>query len=168
MVVDQVSRHNANMRNEREQLAELEEWELLAWRRLRAGMLVELGNADKKLAKTWQERVRAGDFDVDLCTDQILRAGPLKPEREEEAVLTRTTRLERDLIMTPLSKGVSSKTRKARGAAKNGAAALIVQFIVVGIFCILTFFFLLVAAMKGVQFDPFFQSIIDFFPAIGE
>ena len=156
------------MTNERDQSYELEEWELLAWRRLRAGMLVELGNADKKLAKTWQGRVRTGDFDVDLCADQILAAGPLKPEREEEAVLTRTTRLERDLIMTPLARGASGKGRKVRGAAKTGAAALIVQFIVVGIFCILTFFFMLVAAMKGVEFDPFFQAIIDFFPAIGD
>lgn len=146
----------------------MEEWELLAWRRLRAGMLVELGNADAKIAKTWQERVKSGDFDPDLCAKQILANGPLKPDREEEAVLTRTTRLERDLLMTPLSRGVSAKSRKVRGAAKSGAAALIMQFIVVGIFLILTFFFLLVAAMKGVEFDPFFQSIIDFFPAIGD
>ncbi|MDG1501095.1 MAG: hypothetical protein P8N31_12835 [Planctomycetota bacterium] len=156
------------MTNENDPSTELEEWELIAWRRLRAGMLVELGNADKKLAKTWQARVKSGDFDADLCTDQILATGPLKPAREEEAVLTRTTRLERDLLMTPLLKGVSGKSRKVRGAAKSGAAALIMQFIVVGIFCILTFLFLLVAAMKGVEFDPFFQAIIDFFPAIGD
>ncbi len=141
-------------------------WEVQAWTRLRAGMLVEQGNADKKLSKTWQDRVRSGDFDADRCAQEILTVGAQKPAMEEEQALQRATRLERDLIMTPLLRGASGASRKVRGAAKSGAAAILSQFIVLGIFAILGFLTLLVMAFRGIEFDPFFQSIIDFIPAM--
>jgi hypothetical protein len=141
-------------------------WELSAWSRLRAGMLVEQGNADKGLSKTWQDRVRSGDFDADRCTREILAVGAVRPAAEEAQALQRATRLERDLIMTPLLRGASGASRKVRRAAKSGVAAILSQFIVLGIFMILGFFFLLVMSFRGVEFDPFFQAIIDFIPAM--
>jgi hypothetical protein len=141
-------------------------WELQAWKRLRAGMLVEQGNADKKLSKTWQDRVKSGDFDADRCADEILALGPQRPQVEEEQALQRANRLERDLIMTPLLHGASGASRKVRGAAKSGVAAVLSQFIVLGIFAILGFLTLLVMAFRGVEFDPFFQAIIDFIPVM--
>ena len=167
VVVGRASGHNVCMTNEEEE-GSLAPWEIQAWSRLRAGMLVELGNADKKLAKLWQERVKSGDFDPDRCAEQILAAGARKPDEEIESILTRSTRLERDLIMTPLLKGASGAGRKMRSTAKSGMAAALSQFIVMGIFCILAFFFLLVMAFKGIEFDPFFQAIIDFLPAMGD
>jgi hypothetical protein len=154
------------MTNEDRKSGSLPDWELQAWRRLRAGMLVELGLGDKKLAKTWQESVRSGSFDADRCAGEILSVGSDRAYEEEAQVLQRASRLQRDLIMTPLLRGVSGAKRKVRGAAKSGLAAVLSQFIVLGIFSLLTFLFMLVMAFKGTEFDPFFQAIIDYIPAM--
>jgi len=146
----------------------LDSWEQAAWRRLTAGMLVEQGLGDKEAAKRWQALVRSGDFDPDRCAAELLDAGPTKPAEVEAKLLLRSARLERDLLMTPLMQGVAGASRKARGAARTGAAALVTQLIVVGIYSVLVFLFLLVLAFKGVQFDPFFQSLLDLIPALPE
>jgi len=148
--------------------SELEQWELKAWRRLSAGLLVEQGLSDKEIAKRWQGYVKAGDFDPDRCAEELLAAGPIKPAEVESKLLIRTARLERDLLMPPLVRGVSGAGRRARGAARTGIAAGMTQFIVLGIYSILIFLFLLVLSFKGVQLDPFFQSIVDVIPAMPE
>lgn len=142
------------------------EWQARAWRRLMAGMLVEQGLGDKEVSKRWQAMVKAGDFDPDRFAEEVLAASNLERADVESKLLTRSTRLERDLLMTPLLRGVSGASRKMRGAAKTGTAALVTQLIVLFAFTALAFLFLLVLAFKGVKFDPFFQAIIDWIPAL--
>ena len=141
-------------------------WQARAWNRLLAGLLVEQGLVDKAIAKTWQERVKSGDYDPDRCAEELLAAGDLTGPKVESQVLVRSARLERDLLMTPLLRGVSGASRKVRGAAKSGAAALVTQVIVVLTIAVLAFLLLLVLAFRGVEFDPFFQAIIDWIPAL--
>ena len=45
-------------------------------------------------------------------------------------------------------------------------AAVVSQVVVLAIYSLLAFLFMLVLAFKGTDFDPFFQSIIDFIPAM--
>lgn len=146
----------------------LQDWELKAWRRIAAGLLVEQGVSDKDSAKRWQAHVKAGDFDPDHCARELLAAPIKKPSEVESKLLLRTARLERDLVMTPLLRGVSGASRKARTATKTGVAALVTQLIVIAIYSVLIFLFLLVLAYKGVHVDAFFQSILDAIPALPE
>jgi len=131
-------------------------------------MLVEQGLGDKEVTKRWQALVRSGDFDPDRCASELLEAGPTKPAEAQSKLLLRSARLERDLLMTPLMTGVSGASRKARGAARTGVAALVTQLIVVSIYSVLVFLFLLVLSFKGVHFDLFFQSLLDLIPALPE
>ena len=128
------------------------EWQARAWRRLMAGMLVEQGLGDKDVSKRWQAMVKSGDFDPDRFAEELLAASNLERADVESKLLTRSTRLERDLLMTPLLRGVSGASRKVRG--------------VLFAFSALAFLFLLVLSFKGVEFDPFFQAIIDWIPAL--
>jgi hypothetical protein len=146
----------------------LQEWERKAWRRLAAGLLVEQGLGDKGVAKRWHNHVKAGDFDPDRFADELLETPLERPDDAESKLLLRTARLERDLLMTPLLRGVSGASRKARGAARTGVAAMLTQLMVLGIYSMLIFLFLLVLSFKGVQLDPFFQSILDAIPALPE
>jgi len=146
----------------------LPDWELKAWRRIAAGLMVEQSVSDKDTAKRWQAHVKAGDFDPDHCADEILSAPPAKPADAESKLLLRTARLERDLVMTPLLRGVSGASRKARGAARTGVAAMLMQLMVLAIYSILIFLFLLVLEYKGVRVDAFFQSLLDLIPALPE
>lgn len=142
------------------------DWQARAWRRLLAGLLVEQGVGSKDVAKRWQAMVKSGDFDPDRFAEEQLAASALDDPDLGAKVLTRSTRLERDLLMTPLLKGVSGASRKVRGAARSGAAALVTQALVVLSVSVLAFLFLLVLSFKGVEFDPFFQAILDWIPAL--
>lgn len=153
------------MQLEPERTEPLADWEVQAWRRLRAGMRVEAGLAPKDAAKRWQDNVRSGDFDPDRCAAEICDAPAKDAGEEQDRVLKRATRLQRDLVMSPLLRGAAGVSRKARTATRNGLAAAVSQVVVLGIFSLLAFLFMLVAAFKGAEFDPFFQSIIDFIPA---
>ena len=141
-------------------------WEARAWRRLLAGILVEQGAGNKDVAERWQAMVKSGDFDPDRFAEELLDSVDLHSTDTESKVLTRSTRLERDLLMTPLLKGASGASRKVRGAVKSGTAALVTQVVVVLVMSLLAFLLLLVLSFKGVKFDPFFQAIIDWIPAL--
>ena len=142
----------------------LADWEVRAWRRLRAGLRVEGGLAPKGEAKRWQQAIRAGDQDPDRCADELC-APPAKGD-EADKLLLRSARLQRDLVMSPLLRGAAGVSRKARAATRSGVAAVVSQVVVLAIYSMLAFLFLLVLAFKGHEFDPFFQRIIDFIPAM--
>lgn len=125
------------------------EGEERAWRRLSAGLAVELGLADKKVARHWQERVRAGEFDADACAAEILEAGGF--EAGDARLVERSARLQRDLVMTPLSR---SAGRKVRRAARGGLAFLVAQLLAIGVYSLLVAIALVLLRLQGVAFDP--------------
>jgi hypothetical protein len=103
-----------------------------AWRRVKAGLLVEAGLADRKAAARWQEAVLAGRFDADRAAEELLAAP--RAEATESQLERRAAELARDLVMAPRMRGLSGAARKAREAGRRGIAWIVVQILVVLVF----------------------------------
>ena len=131
----------------RPSLETLEEGEVRAWRRLQAGMLVERGLANRKEAKRWQDAVQRGEFDPDACARDIVGESNVEPD--DTRLLERAARLQRDLLMSPLQRGLRGAGRKARGATRNGIAFLISQAMALVVYTLVILVILLLARMQG-------------------
>jgi len=103
-----------------------------AWRRVKAGLLVEAGLADRRSAARWQDAVIAGKFDADRAAEDLLAAP--RTEAVEAHVERRAAELARDLVMAPRLRGLSGAARKAREAGRRGVAWIVVQILVVVVF----------------------------------
>lgn len=129
-----------------------------AWRRLKAGMLVELGLADRAAARRWQDAVLRGEFEPDSCARDVLGAtsvGPADPRLAE-----RSARLLRDLLMAPMARGIQGASRRARTAARSGAAFLLAQGIVIALYSALLVLALLILRLRwGWSVDGFLDGI---------
>ncbi len=120
--------------------------------RVLAGLIAELGLANKA--------VMNHEFDVDACARELLEASDVAPE--DPRLLERSGRLTRDLVMAPLQRGVKSASRRAKGAAKSGAAFLVAQLIVVGIFSLMVLILMVVVHVKWPEFsfDEFLGKLV--------
>ncbi len=127
-----------------------------AWERVQAGMLVELGLADRKVAKRWQDSVVRGEFSAAPCAADILRASEVAAD--DSRLLERSGRLLRDFLMSPLSKGAAGGSRKMRAATKSGLAMIVAQFVVVGIY---TLILLVILVLVRLKWDTSIDGIID-------
>ena len=127
-----------------------------AWRRLRAGLIVELGLASRKEAKRWQEAVVRGEFDPDACAREVLAASGVTPD--DPRVLERSARLERDLLMAPLQRGLRGASRRARGAARGGLAMVVSQAVAIGVYTLVLFVILLLLRVNN---DFSMDSVLD-------
>lgn len=135
-----------------------------AWKRVRAGMLVELGLADKTVARHWQDQVRAGSFQADRCAEEIESAeGTVADDARLE---DRASRLQRDLLMSPLLRGSRGASRKAREGARSMAALGVAQLLGFLAYSVLVFLLLLVARYKGFEIDGLLDGILA--PLTGE
>jgi len=104
------------------------------WRRVKSGLLVELGLVDASVSRPWQEGIRSGSFDADECARAVLGATVLKAGDDPGSLLERTARLQRDLLMAPLQRGAQGARRRAKVAAKNGLAYALAQLVVLLLF----------------------------------
>ena len=129
------------------------------WRRLMAGMMVELDMTDRKLVKAWQQRVVDGGFKVEDCANELYEAG--RGRIDELRLLERSGRLLRDFLMTPLTRGVRGAGRKARMATKRGVAWVVAQFVVVAIYTVILLLIMAFLYQRGTSFDGLFER---FFP----
>ena len=128
--------------------------------RLAAGLLVELGLAAGPVARRWQDAVREGGFDADACAEELLEE--IGPHAEDPRLLERSARLQRDLLMAPLQKGVRGASRRARGAARGGLAMVLAQGLAVAIYTLLLLAILLLLRVKhDYSLDGFLDSILD-------
>lgn len=134
-----------------------------AWRRLKAGLLVELGKADRRAAKRWQDAVVAGEFDPDRAADEILAATPVGDD--EPAFLERSARLQRDLIMQPALRGVRGAARGVRRAGRNLVASLLVQSFVVLVLALVFGLGLLLARYQGFELDELLDRVLSVLPS---
>ncbi len=131
----------------------------LAWRRLRAGLLVELGLAPRAAARRWQKEVAAGRFDADACAEEIL-AGAVLTSDAEAKLAGRAARLQRDLLMAPALRGARGAARRAREGARGLVAMLVAQVVTLTVLLAIVLVGLLVARLTtGFSFDGFFDSI---------
>lgn len=127
----------------------LGEAESTAWRRVRAGLLVEAGQADKKVARRWQEAVQKGAFEPDACANELLTGAPAP----NPAQLERCARLQRDLLMAPLVRGARGAGRKMREAGRGFFAMLVSQLVIVAIYTFVILAALLLVRAKGFGLD---------------
>jgi hypothetical protein len=136
--------------------------QLPAWRRIKAGMLVELDLADRQLARRWQTAVRQGEFDADACTRDLLGSpGDHSGVGDEDPrLMERSGRLLRDLLMAPVLRGARGASRRAREAARGGLAFIVAQFLVLSIYSVLVLVALLLVRVRwNASIDGFLDNI---------
>lgn len=136
--------------------------ERTAWRWLKAGMFVELGLADPPVARTWQKSVARGEWDPEAAARDIL--GRVHFPESDPRLLQRSGRLMRDLLMAPVQRGARGAGRRARGAARSGAAFLIAQVAAIVVYSALLFAFLTLARLQwGWSLDGAVDAVLDLF-----
>ncbi len=133
-------------------------------RRVRAGLLVELGLAPRDVARRWQKAVVEGRFEPDACADEVIAASRLKPDAESR-LAGRAARLQRDLVMAPTLRGLRGAGRKAREGARGLVAFVVAQVVTLTVLAAI----LLVGALVGrvvfdVSYDGFLDSIASLLP----
>ncbi len=130
-----------------------------AWLRLRAGLLVDLGLADRRTVKRWQKEVLGGQLDHDLCAREI-NQGVL---RGDGRLADRAGRLMRDFLMASKLKGLSGAARGTRGAVRSFFSMLIAQFVAIGIYSLILMGCMIFIHRGGTSFDALFDAILGFF-----
>jgi hypothetical protein len=133
----------------------------LFWRRLKAGMAVELGVADAAVARRWQDAVMRGEFDADACARDVLGAAT---GLNDLKLGERTTRLQRDLVMAPVASTARGGARKVKNVAQGMAAMIISQFVVLSVSLLLVMLALFVLRVRWQwSVDAFFDRISGIF-----
>jgi hypothetical protein len=127
------------------------------WKRLKAGMYVELGLADRVTSKRWQDAVVSHGFDPDRCASEILARSAVADS--ESRVLERSGRLLRDLLMAPLLSGTRGATRRARQATRGVVAMVLTQALAFVAYTTILLVALLLLRIRGVSLDGFFDLI---------
>ncbi|MCZ6596987.1 MAG: hypothetical protein O7B99_05060 [Planctomycetota bacterium] len=128
------------------------------WKRLQAGMLVELDLADRVTAKRWQDAVMRGEFDPDRCASDILARSGARPD--EPKILERSGRLLRDLLMQPLLRGSRGASRRAREVSKRGLAMVISQGTAFLIYTLIVLAIFLALRIRGMDFNLMFDRML--------
>ncbi len=127
-----------------------------AWERIAAGLLVESGLADKKVAKRWQAAVVQHEWDADACARDILAVSG--HELANPRLVERAGRLERDLVMASFQRGLKGASRRARGAARNGMAFFVANVVAIGVYSAIILALLILAR---VNYEWSLDGIID-------
>ncbi len=130
--------------------------EAQAFERVAAGILVDVGLADKAVAKRWQAAVIAQEWDADAAARAILAASP--GATSDPKFLARAARLERDLLMASFQRGVKGASRKFRGAARNSTAFFVANVIALSVYSAIIFALLIIAR---VSYEWDLNGIID-------
>ncbi len=125
-------------------------------RRLQAGLLVDLGLADRQVARRWQEAVQRREFDADACARELLAASDIAAD--DPRLVERAARLQRDLLMAPIQRGLRGAARSTRTATRSGAAYLVANLIAISIY---TLVLLAIMLLVRVQYDFSFDQTLD-------
>jgi hypothetical protein len=129
------------------------------WRRVQAGLLVDLGLADGAAARRWQDAVRRGDFDPDAASRELVVASPA--EAAGARLCERAGTLLRDFLMAPLARGAPGVGRRARGAAKSGLAFALAQVLALAVYsALLAAAMILARARWETSFDGWIDALL--------
>jgi hypothetical protein len=124
--------------------------------RLLAGVLADLNLADGKERKRWQDAVQRGQFDPDACARDLL--GTSSVAADDPRVLERAGRLQRDLLMMSLQRGIKGIHRRARGATRSGVAYLVGNLIAISVYSLVL---LAIMVLVRLNYDFSFDRVID-------
>ena len=101
-----------------------------AWTQVKAGLLFELGLADKNAAKRWQQAIARGQFDADACARELVSTSRTAPG--DQRLRERCTRLLRELLMGPgQQRGSRPAARAERRESRSLPALIAMQVIVI-------------------------------------
>lgn len=130
--------------------------------RLRAGLLVDLGLADRAVVGRWRDAVMRREFDADACAREIL--GASRVADDDPRLVERAGRLERDFLMAAYQRGVRGATRSVRVATKRGVAFLVANLVAIAIYTlVLVAILTLVRVQYGFSLDGAIDGILDRF-----
>jgi len=128
-----------------------------AWTRVRAGILVDLGLANKETVKGWQASVMRGDFAPEACA-RDLGAG-VDVDGDDPRLVERAGRLLRDFLMSSTMTGAGGVRRRVRQAGKKGAAIFLSQSLVLLIYTLIIMALMFILHIKWP--DIFFDLLDD-------
>lgn len=130
--------------------------------RLLAGILADLRLVNRREVKRWQDAVVRGQFDPDACARELVTADA--PGPDDPRVLERAGRLQRDLLMMPLQRGVRGTGRRARAATRKGTAYVLANLVAISIYSlVLVAIMILVRLNYDFSFDRVIDGILDLF-----
>jgi|LWDU01.1.fsa_nt_gi hypothetical protein len=127
--------------------------------RVRAGLAIELGLADKAVLRRWQDAVISNEFNADACAREVLAGVQLAAD--DPRLMERSGRLLRDFLMSSLQRGVQGASRKARAQARSGTAYLVANIVAIGVYsAILLVIMVLVRVKWQFSFDHFLDFLL--------
>ena len=127
-----------------------------AWMQVKAGMLFELGLADRTLAKRWQQAIARGQFDADACARELIQSSRAAPG--DRRVQERSTRLLRELLMGPGQRPARPSAREERTQSRSLSGLILMQVIVI---LSQVFLFSVVLVVMRWRWGWSFDSLID-------
>jgi hypothetical protein len=131
-----------------------------AWRRVQAGLAIDLGLVPRPLVQRWQQAVLAQEFDADSCAREAL-AQAEKFALDDPRVVERSGRLLRDFLMASLQRGIAGAGRKARSRALSGSAYLMANAVGILIYSGMVLLVMLLVRLKWeVSFDGLFDTVL--------
>ncbi len=129
-----------------------------AWTAVRAGMLAELGLADRQVVQRWQDAVVRGEFDPLAAAQELVRSSPV-PE-DDPRLAERSARLLRDFLMSSMQRGARGAGRKARNVARTGLAMILAQGLAILAYTLVLFVIALLTRVKwGFSLDRLLDGV---------
>jgi hypothetical protein len=126
------------------------------WRRLRAGMLVELGLGDGAATRRWQDAARRNEFEPDACARDLLGASAAA---DDERLLERTSSMLREMLLAPIAARRAEKRKKPK--SMGCASMLIGQVLVFVVYGTVVAVLLFAVRQRwGWSVDGFLDSVI--------
>ncbi len=138
--------------------ARLDDKDERMWKRLKAGLCVELGLADPAAARRWQDAVSADAFDPDRSAEEVLAVSGVAPG--EPLLLERSGTLQRDLFMAPLAAGARGAQRAAREARRGVLGTLAGQALALALYTALVLAALLLLRLRGASVDGLLDALL--------
>lgn len=135
-----------------------------AWRWLKAGLVVELGLAERASAKEVQESVRAGQFSAERAAARVLAVAPIADD--DARLLARVSVLTRDLVMAPTLRGAGRAARAGRGCVRGFLAFSLVQLAGFVLFTLLVFALFLGLRWQGTSLDAHADRLLGWIPGL--
>src|SRR5690606_5569118 len=103
-----------------------------AWHLVRAGLLADLGLADRAAVKRWQDAVVRNEFDADAAARDLSQGA--QASEADPRLVERSARLLRDFLMASFQRGVQGAGRRVRNATRTGVAMIVAQLVAVGVY----------------------------------
>jgi len=128
-----------------------------AWARVRAGLSIDLGQADRKVVRRWQEAVLRNEFNADACAREVLAEHSM--QHDDPRLVERAGRLLRDFLMASLQRGVHGASRKIRAQARSGTAYIVANAIAISVY---TLILLAVGVLVRLKWNTSFDALFDF------